>query len=257
MVLVKSIDDVIENRVLDVNNYLRRNESIKNINDDYTVEIYLNDLLVYSKDIYNAEDMISSYLEFYKRLLKDNLNANNIESFEKAIKKSDVFKVLSGSSEVINIYSLVKVLGEDLSNYKSLELDTYIYKKNKRKEDLLRYLSSKNLKEEQKQYLLNIFEESEVYSKSLDCVLENLKEDIIGLICRFDLKDLINDNGYTLIDLINKDLSEEILNLIDKENEVYRLYEDVISVIKLDFGYGIIFCGDIIKKIKYNIEFSF
>lgn len=249
MILLNKIDCVIKDFIKCTEDYLIKNEKIKNLDRDYTLEFYLNNTLEYERDVKQGREIIAGCLTVYEQFLHKILNEQNIEGFEKFLNKSDFIQILQSPSGVISFNLELKV--DECNCY---FLDIYVYEKRNRKEEILKYISDKKLNNEQGKYILDMFKENEVFSKNLDSILEDLKEEISSSICRFSLKNLIKDNGYTILDLVNQDLSEDILGLISKSSNIYRVYKDVISVVKREDGYSILFCDDVIHEIKYNLE---
>lgn len=254
MNLLKSSNSVIKGAIKCMNNYLKANSRINNLDGDYELEFYLNNSFKNSFKVSGSEEVISRCLTVYEKFLSDNINKENFDSFEKALENPKSIRVLYSPSGVVCVELILKIASSDSSHDEIYTLKIDVYEKERLKNEVCDYISSKELDGEQKEYILDMFEENNVYSKNLDCILETLKEEIITLIPEWNLKDLIKDGGYTIIDVINNDFSKDILNLMDKNNEIYRIYKDVISVKKIEDGYAITFCDDIIHKIEYKIE---
>lgn len=249
---LKGLNNLVEYALKCMDDCLKSDKKISALDGDYELEFYLNNSLEGSLKVKNSEEIISGCLNIYEKFLYDKINEETYRGFKKAIENPMSRRVLHAPGGII----VVRVVNEDVSFNKWYTLEIFIYKKEKLENEVCEYISNKNLIGEQKEYILDMFKENRVYSKNLDCILESLKDDIIDLIPEDILKDLIRDKGYTIVDVINNDLSQDILSLINKDSEIYRIYKDVISVIKIENGYAITFCGDIIHKIEYKLELT-
>lgn len=253
MNLLKGSNNVIKSAVKRMNDCLKANDRISNLDGDYELEFYLNNSFKNSFKVSSSKEIISGCLATYEKFLNDNLSKDNLDSFENALEDSESIRVLYSPSGIVSVDLRLKIVLNGSCD-KDYTLEMCIYEKEKLKNEVCNYISNKGLIGEQKEYILDMFKENKVYSKNLDCILETLKEDIIDLIPEYNLRDLIKDGEYTIVDVLKNDFSEDILNLMDKDSEIYRIYKDVISVIKIEDGYAITFCDDIIHKIEYKIE---
>lgn len=258
MSMLKNSKNIINNSINCVKYYLDSDSRINNLQEDYELEFYLDNSFKDSFKVNGPKEIISRCLSIYEKFLNENVYKDKIEDFEEDLDVSEIIGVSCNQNGVVNIKINLKIVSSDNSFYKKdYTIEMYVYEKDRLKNEVYDYITNKGLSEEQKNHILDIFEENRVYYKNLECILEILKEEIKDLMPEYILRDLIKDGDYTLTDVVKTDFSEDILNLIDKNNEIYKIYKDVVSVKKTEDGYAIMFCNDIIHKIKYKIELSF
>ncbi len=256
MVLNQNRKDIISEVLLAVEKSLRDNKDVFKMAENKVVELYLNDSKL-KKEVENPKDVISEYIVKLDEFLNIYIHDDTVESFDKNINVKELVYVRVNPSEIIEIEFTLRLFNKKINAYETNELICYIYDREKEKKEVLEYIDRKGLNEEQKSYILDEFEENFPASKNLESITENLKESLLDSFCKLDLKELINNSKLEIKDVIEKDLSLDILNLIRKDSEILKIFKDVISVEKVSNGYNLLFCGDIVQEITYSIELSF
>lgn len=238
----------MEEFVMCTENYLNSIREGVNIEKGDTIEFYIDGMFYCDVKIQDKKDVISQCLSFYRNLCCEILCVNNHELKYTNLKENLKTQVFNSPRGILHINSIFDL------NFSKNCIDIYVYDKEKNKNEILEYVKNNNLNEAQKEYIMNSFNKNDAYNNDLSSILDDIKKEVLDAINKSDLKNLISDMGYTIFDLINKDISEDIISLIDKNSEIYNVYRNLISVVKVEYGYLIMFCDDILYEIKYNIE---